>query len=198
MISLSPILRQLVNDLDAEAPRWALVGGLAVSARAEPRTTRDVDVVVAVEHDIDAERTVLALRQRGYGDAGQMIEQQATGRLATMRMTSPVTRDGVAVVDLIFASTGIESEIVAAATPIEVLPGTTMLVASLPHLLAMKVLAGRMQDVADFASLFRHATPHDLVVARSALALIHERRAHRQKDLGGDFERLCAAAQRDT
>ncbi len=198
MISLDAILRRLVADLETVGLRWALVGGLAVSARAEPRTTRDVDVAVAAKDDLDAEQAVLALRQGGYSDAGQMIEQQATGRLATMRMVSPLQAEGVAVVDLIFASTGIEPEIVAAATPVEVLPGATIPVATLAHLLAMKVLAGRLQDVADFSSLFRHASAKDLIDARAALALIRERRTHRQKDLAGDFERLCAAAQRET
>lgn len=111
-----------------------------------------------------------------------------------MRMISPLNEDGPAVIDLIFASTGIEREIVAAATLVEVLPGTTIPVASVAHLLATKVLAGRMQDVADFSSLFRYASPQDLLEARSALALIRQRRSHRQKDLDGDFERLCAAA----
>jgi hypothetical protein len=197
MTSLDPILRRLVEDFEVVGLRWALVGGLAVSARAEPRTTRDVDVAVAVDDDAGAEAAVLALRQRGYRDAGQMIEQRATGRLATMRIVSPATANGGAVVDLIFASTGIEREIVAAASPVEVFPGTTIPVASLAHLLAMKVLAGRLQDVADFASLFRHASAHDLVEAREALELIEKRRSHRQKDLVSDFERLCAAARRE-
>ena len=78
------------------------MGGLAVSARAEPRTTRDVDIVVAVSNDADAERTVLALRQRGYRDAGEMLEHEATGRLATMRMVAPHPREDGTVVDLNF------------------------------------------------------------------------------------------------
>jgi hypothetical protein len=192
--TLDRVLLQLVTDFDGLGFRWALVGGLAVSARAEPRTTRDVDVVVAVEDDLGAERTVLALRQRGYGDAGQMLEHQATGRLATMRMVSP---HDMAVVDLIFASTGIEAEIVADATPVDVLPGVTVHVASLAHLLAMKVLAGRLQDAADFANLFRRASEKDLDDARAALALITERRTNRHKNLALEFERLCEAARRD-
>ena len=196
MTALDAVLQRLAHDFEAVGLRWALIGGLAVSARAEPRTTRDVDVAVAVEDDSEAEETVLALRQRGYRDAGQMIEQQVTGRLATMRILSPSV-DAPAIVDLMFASTGIEREIVAAATPIEVLAGTTIPVASRAHLLAMKVLAGRMQDVADFSSLFRHASADDLVEARAALVLIRERRSHRQKNLVADFERLCSAAERE-
>jgi len=39
----------------------ALVGGLAVSARAEPRLTRDVEVAVAVAGDAEAEPLMQAL-----------------------------------------------------------------------------------------------------------------------------------------
>ncbi len=190
-------LPRLITDLDVLGVRWALVGGLAVSARSEPRTTRDVDIVVAVSDDAGAERVVLALRRRGYRDAGVMLEHEVTGRLATMRMVAPHPRDDGTVVDLIFASTGIEQEIVATASPIEVLPEVIVHVASLPHLLAMKVLAGRMQDAADFAALFRRASDRDLAQARAALALVTERRTNRQKDLALEFERLCAAARRE-
>ena len=62
----------IVGDFEVLGLRWALVGGLAVSARAEPRTTRDVDVAVAVNDDAGAEAAVLALRHRGYRDAGQI------------------------------------------------------------------------------------------------------------------------------
>ena len=138
---------------------------------------------------------MLALRQRGYRDAGAMLEHEATGRLATMRMVAPHLREDGIVVDLIFASTGIEPEIVEAATPIDVLPGVTVNVASLAHLLAMKVLAGRMQDAADFVSLFRRASQRDLDEARAALALVTDRRTNRQKNLAAELDRLCAAAR---
>jgi hypothetical protein len=201
VIPLDAVLRRLAADLDDIGRHWALIGGFAVSARAEPRTTRDIDVAVAVADDEEAENVVLALRQRGYRDAGQVLEQQATGRLATMRLVSPTTAEGVAVavavVDVMFASTGIEPEIVAAATAIDVLPGTRVPVASLAHLLAMKVLAGRMQDVADVGSLLHYASADDLAQARAALALITERGAHRKKELAADFDRLCALARRE-
>lgn len=196
MTNLDPVLRQLAADLTELDLPWALVGGLAVSARAEPRTTRDVDIALAVDDDAAAERGVLGLRRRGYRDAGQMVEHDVTGRLATMRMLAPLPADDGTVVDLMFASTGIESEIVASATAVDVLPGVTVRVASLGHLLAMKVLAGRLQDLADFAALHRRASDQDLSDARAALALITERGTHRRKNLSEAFETLCAAAQR--
>ena len=44
----------------------ALVGGLAVSARTEPRFTRDLDFAVAVSSDDDAAQYVFQLRGLGY------------------------------------------------------------------------------------------------------------------------------------
>jgi hypothetical protein len=46
------------RDLEACGGSFALVGGLAVAARAEPRFTRDVDLVLAIERDVDAEHLV--------------------------------------------------------------------------------------------------------------------------------------------
>lgn len=65
---LNPVeatLRRIAEDLHAIGRKWALIGGLAVSARAEPRTTRDVDVSVHVHDDAEAEQLVHALQARG-------------------------------------------------------------------------------------------------------------------------------------
>jgi hypothetical protein len=42
---LEAALRRVSADLTRPDVQWALIGGFAVSARAEPRFTRDVDVV---------------------------------------------------------------------------------------------------------------------------------------------------------
>lgn len=98
-------LRRLVHDCDALHLRWALIGGLAVSARAEPRFTRDVDVCVVVDDDAAAEATVRQLCGLGYV-VDSLVEHRYVARLATVRLWPPL-RDGV-VVDLLFASSGIE------------------------------------------------------------------------------------------
>ena len=56
---------------------WALVGGLAVSARAEPRFTRDVDFAVALKSDREAEVLILAVQARGYRIRFQPILAQS-------------------------------------------------------------------------------------------------------------------------
>jgi hypothetical protein len=58
-------LRRIVADLDDLGRRFALVGGLAVSVRSEPRLTRDADLAVLVADDRDAEALVHDLQVRG-------------------------------------------------------------------------------------------------------------------------------------
>src|SRR5207249_2288205 len=72
-------------DLDSLGLRFALVGGLAVGARSEPRFTRDVDFVVAVDRDDEAEKVVYALSRHGYS-VDAVIEHRSARRLATARL----------------------------------------------------------------------------------------------------------------
>jgi hypothetical protein len=181
-----------LQKLDA---RFALVGGLAVSARTEPRFTRDIDLAMAVPGDNEAEALVLGLRGAGY-DLVSHLEQEATGRLATVRLEA---RDAVGtVVDLLFASSGIEAEIVDAAEPMEVLPGVRLPVARVSHLLALKLLSredrSRPQDRVDAAALLHAAQPTDLDETRQALALIERRGYARGRDLARDLQRLIDEA----
>jgi hypothetical protein len=86
---------------------FALVGGFAVSARTEPRLTRDADLAVRVTDDRDAEALVRALQGRGWRVVAA-VEQDAAGRLATVRLAVAGEDVHGAVVDLLFASSGIE------------------------------------------------------------------------------------------
>ena len=63
---------------------FALVGGIAVSARTEPRFTRDLDLAVATPDDATAEELVRTMTARGFRVAA-VIEQEAVGRLASSR-----------------------------------------------------------------------------------------------------------------
>lgn len=66
MQSLDAVLMQAAADLDAIGARWAVIGGLAVAFRAEPRFTKDIDLAVAVADDEEAEGIVNRLQVRGY------------------------------------------------------------------------------------------------------------------------------------
>jgi predicted nucleotidyltransferase len=189
--SLEATLRRVARDLDARGRRWALIGGLAVSARAEPRTTRDVDIVVEVTNDSDAESLVLDLQASGFRVIAA-IEQDTAHRLATTRLVAQGGTSRGVVVDLLFASSGIEAEVARGADSIEVLSGLRIPVARIGHLMALKVLARddrrRPQDLDDLRALLRESTAADLTDAREALCAIEERGYHRERRLTELFE----------
>ncbi len=193
MSRLESALRGLVGRLTEIDARFAVVGGLAVSARTEPRFTRDADVCVAVDTDAEAEVLIQRLRQSGY-DVRTLVEQEAVGRIATVRLvTTDRDADGV-VLDLLFASSGIEPEIVEAAEIVEIFEGIRVPLATVPSLLAQKILARddvkRPQDRVDIAKLLAVASSGELVEVERLLVLIESRGYARQRDLIADLHRL--------
>ena len=74
---LNPVeraLKRIFSELGDAGVPCALIGGLAVSARAEPRTTRDVDVAISADGDDAAEQLVFLLQSRGYV-VGKLLEK---------------------------------------------------------------------------------------------------------------------------
>ncbi len=172
MTSLEAALRKIGTELTQAGVPFALVGGLAVSVRTEPRFTRDADLVVALAGDAEAEALIHNLRVHGYGIEA-VVEQEAVGRLATVRLT-PSREPQAPVVDL--------------------LPQLRIAVARTGHLIALKVLSRddvkRPQDIADLRALLRVASPAELERARKSLALISTRGYHRGRDLALEIDRL--------
>ena len=190
MNRLGAVLADAVGLLDELDRGCALVGGLAVSARANPRFTQDVDLAVAVAGDKEAEQVVRAFQSRGYS-VFSVVEQQATGRLATARFIPPGETDEGMVLDLLFASSGVEPELVEHADPIEVFSAVVVRVARAGHLLVLKLLSesdDRPQDRLDLVALQKSATDDDLKLAANALALVHERGFNRERDLYAAFD----------
>lgn len=187
---LSHLQRQLaaaISHLTAERARFALVGGLAVSVRAETRFTLDLDFVVAVENDRAAELLVAAMQRRGYAIEAA-LEQTTVGRLSTIRLRPGEASGPAAMVDLLFASTGIEEQIVAAATRAKLPGGLEVPVAAVGHLIAMKIVAmddlRRPQDRADIVALVACADPTEIARARESVHRIEALGYSRGRDLG--------------
>ena len=192
MTSLEATLRKVNLDLTEARVSFALVGGLAVSVRTEPRFTRDADLAVAMPTDAEAEALIHDLQLRDY-HVEAVVEQEAVGRLATVRLTLS-SEPRTPVVDLLFASSGIEAEVVAGGEPIDLLPQLRMNVARTGHLIALKVLSRddvqRPQDLGDLRALLRVASPAELTRARESLALIATRGYHRGRDLAAEMNGL--------
>lgn len=195
MTRILDTLRGICLALDSAQAQWALVGGLAVGMRAEPRNTRDVDVCLAVGSDAEAEALVYSLTGLGYRQ-GTVIEQTSLGRLATVRLHPPGQGPRGVLVDLLFASSGIEREVVGAAERLELLPSLVVPVASLAHLISLKVLARddrrRPQDILDLKALLAVANGSDLATARTALGLVAQRGFHRNKNLDLELDRAIS------
>ncbi len=119
-----------------------------------------------------------------------MLDSDAEGRLATVRMISEGERE--VFIDLLFASSGIEPEVISSATPIEIFSGLHVKVASRSALIALKVLSAnletRPQDVIDLGYLIRAASGDDIVKAYCLVDLITERKYNRNKDLRKELD----------
>lgn len=195
MSELTPLEREIgaiADELRGRRRPFALVGGLAVSVRAEVRFTRDVDIAVVVEDDADAESLVLDLRASGYRPIGS-VEHETLRRLATVRLVSP---NGIKV-DLLTASSGIEPEIVARATAVQVEGIAPLPVATAEDLLSLKVLAmteRRLQDRIDAQKLVAVNPTLDMDRVRANLQLITARGFHRDQDLLAKLERFLESA----
>ena len=192
MTDLEQELRYAVDQVQGAGGNLALVGGLAVSARSEPRLTRDADLAVAVTDDREAEDLLIELRRSGYTVVA-IVEHRASGRIGTARLSRTTLDEGI-VVDLLFASSGIEPEIVDAAERIEILPSFAIPVARTGHLIVMKLLARddrlRPADADDLRHLAAVATAEEWDLARAAASLVVERGFHRDRDLHALIDEL--------
>lgn len=186
MNHLDALLRQVAGLFEGRRQPWALVGGLAVSVRTEPRFTRDLDIAVAVADDHEAETLVLRLQTAGFR-ALATVEQEATNRLATARMAPSGDHPQGLMLDLMFASSGIEPEVCKESDRLQVFPSLVVPVARLHHLIVLKALArddqNRPQDAADLRQLVATAQDSDLAAACDAARLIEARGFNRSRDL---------------
>lgn len=185
-------LRRLDFDFRSQHVPWALVGGIAIALRVLPRTTEDVDVILAVSGDEETQRIAGFLISRGWRPEREFNNQH--GQIASMRMRGPGRSD--IILDLLVAATGIEAEVAASAEPVVVVQEIEMPVATVASLLALKILAGRDKDRQDIEALVEAATPRDIRDARRLLELIERRGFDRDKDLLDALDQLLVGAGR--
>jgi hypothetical protein len=163
---------------------------LAVSIRSEVRFTRDIDIAVGVSSDADAERLAADLAAGGY-EIATIVEHEERKRLAIVRLRTRARLH----VDLLVASSGIEPEIAAAATAVDLGEAGELPVAVAEDLLATKILSmsdRRPQDRIDAANLLSMNPSLDLDATRARLRLIEARGFNRGRDLESLLSALLA------
>lgn len=182
--------KSVARHLNALGVKYAVVGGLAVAFRAVIRTTNDLDLAVVAENDAHVESIVQTLIGLGYR-AETLLESDVSGGLMTVRMISVGERE--IFIDLLFATTGIEKEVVGSSNLIEVFPGLTIPVASRSSLIALKVLSAntttRTRDIDDLQHLLKNSKPDEVDTSRNLLHLITERGYNRDKDLLAELDK---------
>jgi hypothetical protein len=144
---LQTTLADAVNFLRHEGVPCALIGGMAVSFRGQPRVTADVDLVITA----DVERALRLTAALGgsrfkplFADVTDVVEKAF---ILPMRHRSTNVK-----VDLALGLSGFERQLVARAQPLD-LGSTIAPVATAEDLLITKVLAGRPQDDQDARGL---------------------------------------------
>lgn len=115
-----------------------------------------------------------------------MVEHDAAHRLAAARLIPPGETEVGMVLDLLFASSGLEVELAELADNLEVFSGVTVPVAQVGHLVALKLLsedARRLQDRMDLLALCAELTDADRQLAQRAVTTIQQRGYNRERDL---------------
>lgn len=145
--ALWPTLADAVAMLDARGIGAALIGGLAVSLRGQPRMTVDIDLVIHADVD-EALRLVRDLGETPFEPLFPGVEE-VVARSFILPLRHRMT--GIRV-DLAIGMSGFEREAIARARSV-VVGDIRVPVVTVEDLLVMKALAGRPQDELDMRGL---------------------------------------------
>ncbi len=146
--------------LDGEGIPYVIIGGLAVQYWGEPRTTRDVDVIVLLAEDYADEFLVLAVQRftPRIADAVNFAKQNRV-LLLTAGNSVPI--------DLSLGIPGYEEEVIRRAITVQWPENRPLRIISCEDLLIHKCVAGRPRDIEDVESiLLRRGNAVDLHYVR--------------------------------
>ena len=150
--SLFETLKSLCRILGDARVEYCLIGGLAVGILSKPRATEDIDLLVLIDEErIPSLMSLLREHLNVIQEGHIMRFPQAT--IWRTVIGSPAGEEGdVVVVDFLAADNDVYRE--AVLNPIKLtVEEVTIAVARPEHLIKMKKLSGRPQDLLDIASL---------------------------------------------
>jgi hypothetical protein len=139
--------KEFLSALNAHRVRYLIIGGYAVSFHAEPRATKDLDILISPDAE-NGKAVYAALAQFGAPIEG-LSANDFTEPDSFYRMGTPPL-----MVDILSRISGVEFES-AWQRRVDVQIDDTLTVSfiSRDDLLAAKISAGRAQDLADVAAL---------------------------------------------
>jgi hypothetical protein len=186
---LAEVLADLGRAFRTVGIRWYLFGAQAAILYGAARLSADVDVTVALG-DRTIGELIAALDAAGF--EGRVGEPAAFAE--SSRVLPVAHRPTRMPADVVLAGPGLEERFLARAEE-RMIEDVSVPVASAPDLVAMKVLAGRPQDLDD-ATAVLHAQGDALDVGLARATLRDLERALDRGDLVPAFERALAAAGR--
>lgn len=144
-----PDFKELLKSFNAHAVKYLIVGGYAVSFHAQPRATKDLDIFIKADSE-NAQAVYAAL-----ASFGAPLQDITVEELADLSKFIRFGREPVAV-DLLPAIDGMDFDIAwehRVSGIIDPETGLTAFFISEGDLIASKVAAGRMRDLADVEEL---------------------------------------------
>ena len=140
-------LADVSDFLRAHEVPFAVIGGIAVAARGEPRFTADVDIVAGIDVNrcLELLGTIEQTSFRPlFADVAEVVEKAF---LLPLQHRQTKVR-----VDLAVGMTGFERQAIARATDVQ-FAGCSLPVVSAEDLILMKSLAGRPRDTDDMTRI---------------------------------------------
>jgi len=138
---------ELFSVFNEHKVKYLVVGGYAVSFHAQPRATKDMDILIG-QDEANSEAVFAALREFGAPIAG-LSPKDLTEPDNFFRMGTPPV-----MVDLLPRISGVEFEAAwSRRVTVALNEGLSMPFISRDDLLAAKLAAGRPQDLADVEAL---------------------------------------------
>ena len=140
-------LADIASFLAERGTSFALIGGIAVAVRGEPRFTADVDLVISA--DVDA---ALELLESTHGSTFAPLFDGADEVVRKSFILPLRHRETGIKLDIAVGLTGFERQLVSRA-PLESMGAFSIPVATPEDLLLMKALAARPRDIDDARSI---------------------------------------------
>lgn len=145
--------KELLSVLNAHRVKYLIVGGYAVSLHAEPRATKDLDVLIG--HSAENGKAVFAALAEFGAPLEGLTPKDFVEPGNFFRMGSPPV-----MVDIMSSISGVDFDKAwERRVEFAVDSGVNALFISREDLLAAKLAAGRPQDLADAAALGEHLDP---------------------------------------
>lgn len=146
---LAQILTELLVEFERRNVQYALAGGWAFSALVEPRATTDIDVLILL--DPPSRETIQSLVSSVFTSAIIHSAPMKLRGISIWRCTG-IRDNQEMVVDLLLADSAFLHSALVRRRQI-VFGGQIVCVLTLEDLMVMKMIAGRLQDLADLEKI---------------------------------------------